>query len=41
MEDYQTQVFTFGESEVEKDEIAWLALVDKFFNEVRPNAAKS
>ena len=36
IDDYQTQVFTFGESEVEKDELAWLALVDKFFNEVRP-----
>ena len=28
IEDYQTQVFTFGETEVEKDELAWLALVD-------------
>jgi hypothetical protein len=41
IEDYQTQVFTFGETEVEKDELAWLALVDKFFNEVRPAAAQS
>ena len=41
MDDYQTQVFTFGESEVEKDELAWLALVDKFFNEVRPKAGQS
>jgi hypothetical protein len=39
IENYLTQVFTFGQSEVEKDEIAWLALVDKFFNEVRPKAA--
>ena len=31
---------TFGESEVEKDELAWLALVDKFFNEVRPKAGR-
>ena len=41
IDDYQTQVFTFGEAEVEKDELAWLALVDKFFNEVRPKAAQS
>ena len=41
MDDYQTQVFTFGESEIEKDELAWLALVDKFFNEVRPKAGQS
>ena len=41
LEDYQTQVFTFGETEVEKDEMAWLALVDKFFTEVRPNAKQS
>ena len=41
IDDYQTQVFTFGESEVEKDELAWLALVDKFFNEVRPKAGQS
>ena len=41
MDDYKTQVFTFGESEVEKDELAWLALVDKFFYEVRPKAAQS
>jgi hypothetical protein len=41
MDEYQTQVFTFGESEVEKDELAWLALVDKFFNEVRPKAGQS
>ena len=39
IENYLTQVFTFGQSEVEKDEIAWLALVDKFFNEVQPKAA--
>jgi len=40
LEEYQTQVFTFGESEVEKDEIAWLSLVDKYYTEVNPPADK-
>lgn len=37
IEEYDTQVFTFGENEVEKDEANWLQLVDKFFTEVRPS----
>lgn len=41
IEEYDTQVFTFGESEVEKDEANWLLLVDKFFSEVRPNQSQS
>lgn len=40
LEEYQTQVFTFGESEVEKDEIAWLNLVNKYYTEVNPPTAK-
>jgi hypothetical protein len=36
LEEYQTQVFTFGETEVEKDEVAWLNLVNKYFTEVKP-----
>ena len=36
LEEYQTQVFTFGETEVEKDEVAWLSLVNKYFTEVKP-----
>lgn len=40
-DEYQTQVFTFGETEVEKDEAAWLELVNKFFTEVRPKATQS
>ena len=35
LKEYETQVFTFGESEVEKDEAAWLALVDKYFTETK------
>lgn len=30
IEEYDTQVFTFGEAAVEKDEENWLQLVDKF-----------
>lgn len=36
LEEYQTQVFTFGETEVEKDEVAWLNLVNKYFTEIKP-----
>jgi hypothetical protein len=36
LEQYQTQVFTFGETEVAKDEENWLALVDKYYTEVFP-----
>ena len=39
LDEYETQVFTFGEAEVEKDEAAWLQLVNKFFTEVRPAKA--
>jgi len=39
IEEYDTQVFTFGEAAVEKDEENWLQLVDKFFTEVRPSKA--
>lgn len=30
--DFSVQVFTFGESEIEKDKAQWLALVDKFYS---------
>jgi hypothetical protein len=33
VENFSTQVFTFGENEILKDEAAWLALVRKYYDE--------
>ena len=36
VKEYDTQVFTFGEKEVEKDEESWLAILDQFYTENHP-----
>jgi hypothetical protein len=33
VENFSTQVFTFGENEILKDEAAWLSLVRKYYDE--------